>query len=71
MIIGDSIIRNVILHNATVIAVPGTKVEFLKSVASAVSGSDIKLIVLVAGANDFVQKDGSMGPINRVIAFYH
>lgn len=60
-LVGDSLIKHVTAPMTRIVSIPGADSEFVTNAASAMAGPGVKLLFVVTGTNDFMQKDGRFG----------
>lgn len=66
LIVGDSMLRHVVVPNCRVIFIPGAGGELVSTVASLFPPNIVKNVILFSGTNDLVMRDGSTTQPNLI-----
>lgn len=71
-IVGDSLVKHVEIPNAETISISGANADFVTNAACHLIGPNTQFLFIVAGTNDLIKRDKSLGSTNKVhISYYN
>lgn len=66
-VVGDSMVRNLEVSPVVkVLSISGAEIDFTTTVAEAVAGAPVRVVLVFCGTNDLFQRDGSIKPPKSV-----